>query len=259
MATESTRFGFFRAVHSKKLARWSAYRRASIVGMSFVAFVVSALVVVPAAAAPPPGAGVPIRLTEVHDGPGGGLTAGSIQVGDYFGSSVSSNVGDIDGDGIRDVVVGAPLDDTGAADSGAVYVIFLNAAGTVKSQQKIANGVGGLAAGTNAVFDHFGNAVTGLGDIDGDGVPDIAVSAELQDSIPLPDLYGDNGSVRVLRLTAAGTVKAGGTTLLRQGLNGVLWYCHGRPPAPDFRHIAGPAAQLAGRHRPVRRRGDRTG
>ena len=221
MATESTRFGFFRAVHSKKLARWSAYRRASIVGMSFVAFVVSALVVVPAAAAPPPGAGVPIRLTEVHDGPGGGLTAGSIQVGDYFGSSVSSNVGDIDGDGIRDVVVGAPLDDTGAADSGAVYVIFLNAAGTVKSQQKIANGVGGLAAGTNAVFDHFGNAVTGLGDIDGDGVPDIAVSAELQDSIPLPDLYGDNGSVRVLRLTAAGTVKAGGTTLLRQGLNGV--------------------------------------
>ena len=58
---------------------------------------------------------------------------------DWFGIEVE-NAGDLDGDGINDLMVGASQDDNGAssnADYGAVYVIFLNSNGTVKNFRKI--------------------------------------------------------------------------------------------------------------------------
>ena len=57
--------------------------------------------------------------------------------GDPFGVSVSS-LGDLDGDGVTDLAVGAIGDDTGGTDRGALHVLLLNADGTVKSAQKIA-------------------------------------------------------------------------------------------------------------------------
>ena len=59
-----------------------------------------------------------------------------------FGSSLAS-LGDLDGDGVTDLAVGANYDDTGGGDRGAVHVLFLNSDGTVKASQKIANGTGG--------------------------------------------------------------------------------------------------------------------
>ncbi len=56
---------------------------------------------------------------------------------DEFGRSVTAP-GDLDGDGVTDIAVGAPLDDTGGSNRGAVHVLFLNSDGTVKSSQKIA-------------------------------------------------------------------------------------------------------------------------
>ena len=46
-----------------------------------------------------------------------------------------------------------------------------------KKIQKISNGVGGLAASTLGANDGFGQSANGIGDIDGDGIPDIAVGA----------------------------------------------------------------------------------
>ena len=40
---------------------------------------------------------------------------------------------DTDGDGVADLAVGSYRDNTGASDAGAVYVLLLNATGTVKS------------------------------------------------------------------------------------------------------------------------------
>ncbi|MEZ5225099.1 MAG: hypothetical protein R2710_00080, partial [Acidimicrobiales bacterium] len=74
----------------------------------------------------------------------GGLGA-ALAVDDNFGRSLAS-VGDIDGDGVGDLVVGKARDDDGGNDRGAVYVLFLNADGTVKSEQKISDLVGGLMA-----------------------------------------------------------------------------------------------------------------
>ena len=51
---------------------------------------------------------------------------------DYFGTSIA-NIGDLNGDGINDVAVGAYSDDTGGSNRGAVHILFMNVDGTVKS------------------------------------------------------------------------------------------------------------------------------
>ncbi|MFK7918022.1 MAG: LamG-like jellyroll fold domain-containing protein [Ilumatobacter sp.] len=130
----------------------------------------------------------------------GGLST-TLGGADRFGSSVGS-IGDLDGDGIPDVAVGAVWDDDGVTDAGAVYVLFLNADGTVKAEQKMSNTAGGLSP-VLAAFDYFGSAVSGIGDIDGDGVPDIGVGAYTSD-----DGASAAGSAYVLLMNSNGTVKA---------------------------------------------------
>ena len=68
-----------------------------------------------------------------------------------------SSLGDLDGDGVIDLAVGAFQDDTGGTSRGAVHVLFLNSNGTVKSSQKIASGIGG--GPTLANDDLFGRSV----------------------------------------------------------------------------------------------------
>jgi hypothetical protein len=101
----------------------------------------------------------------------------------------------LDGDGVTDLVIGAPLDDTGRIDRGALYVLLLNTSGMVKSSTKIASGTGGDS--TLASYGEFGGSLASLGDLDGDGVTDLAVGAPLDDTGGL-----DRGAVHVLFLKA---------------------------------------------------------
>ena len=130
----------------------------------------------------------------------GGFT-GTLDDGDVFGDSVAS-LGDLDGDGVGDLAVGAPSDDDGGSEHGAVWILFLHTDGTVKSRQKISDTEGGFT-GTLDDLDGFGGSTASLGDLDGDGVGDLAVGASHDDD------GGDRrGAVWVLFLNKDGTVKS---------------------------------------------------
>ncbi|MBI4946282.1 MAG: FG-GAP repeat protein [Bacteroidetes bacterium] len=120
---------------------------------------------------------------------------------DMFGFSVD-NIGDLDNDGVVDMVAGACRDDDGGTDRGAVYILFMNADRTVKSCQKISSTQGGFT-GILSNGGLFGTAVSPLGDLDGDGVLDIAVGSEYDS-----DGGSWNGAVWIFFLNTNGTVKA---------------------------------------------------
>ena len=123
---------------------------------------------------------------------------------DYFGVSVTS-IGDLDNDNITDIVVGANYDDDGGANRGAVYVLFMNTNGTVKSSQKISNTTGNFNEPLDN-DDEFGISVASIGDLDNDNITDIVVGASYDD-----DGGGggsDRGAIYVLFMYQNGTVKS---------------------------------------------------
>ena len=140
----------------------------------------------------------------------GGMHA-DLASGDRFGRD-HDNVGDIDGDGISDLIFGARSDDDGATDAGAVYILFMNADGTVKANQKISATQGGFT-GTLTASNFFGYGVAGIGDYNGDNIPDVAVSAPAGGA---PVIY-------ILHLNTDGTVKSmvESAGVVSQGLSAV--------------------------------------
>src|SRR5690606_20060407 len=131
--------------------------------------------------------------------PDGGFTG--VPDADQFGASTAA-LGDLDGDGIADLAVGAPEDDDGSSNRGAVWILFLNADGTVKSHQKLSSSTLAELGEELGTGDRFGSALASLGDLDGDGVTDLAVGAPLDD-----DGGANRGAVYVLFLNADGTVQ----------------------------------------------------
>ena len=123
----------------------------------------------------------------------------SLTSGDQFGYSTAL-LGDVNGDGIQDIAVGAYSDDTGGFNRGAVHVLLMNANGTAGSTVKIAHNTNGGPSLSNS--DQFGDSVAGIGDIDGDGTPDMAVSAVYDNT------GGTNlGAVHILFMNQNGTVR----------------------------------------------------
>jgi len=114
----------------------------------------------------------------------------------------STSLGDLDGDGLDDVFVGAPRDDDGGWDRGAVWTLFLDANGSVIGHQKISEMHGGFT-GSLSDSDRFGWSVSCLGDQDGDGVVDVAVGAWRDD-----DGGDSRGAAWILFLDSDGTVKS---------------------------------------------------
>ena len=135
---------------------------------------------------------------QIADGVGG--FGGDLDSDDRFGSAIA-DVGDVNGDGIRDLAVGAPGDDDGSDNAGAVWILMMRTDGRVGSWQKISRDAGGFNGDLNA-NDHFGAAITGMGDLDNDGIPDLAIGA------PGSDEGGsDRGAVWIVFLDAAGRVR----------------------------------------------------
>lgn len=151
----------------------------------------------------------PDGFVKIEDGSGGFVA--NLNAGDRF-SRDHDQAGDINGDGIIDLVVGARSDDDGGTDAGAVYILFMNSDGTVQSNQKISMLDGGFSDPL-LPSNYFGYGVAGIGDYDGDGIPDIAVSAP----------NSANSAFYILHLNSDGTVKnfVKNSSIIAQGLSAI--------------------------------------
>jgi len=147
-----------------------------------------------------PEAGVVVGETKISLTEGG--FGGGLESQDRFGLGIAA-LGDLDGDGVPDLAVGAGGDDAGGSAAGAVWILFMNADGTVRAEQEISNTQGGLVGSPLQPAAIFGISVAGLGDLDGDGVPDLAVGAVGDD-----EAAPSAGAMWVLLLDNDGTVKS---------------------------------------------------
>lgn len=94
--------------------------------------------------------------------------------GDSAGESIAS-AGDINRDGRDDILIGAPFEDAAGVDAGAAYLVYGPSAGSANLSGATAK-ITGEAAGDNAGCD-----VSGVGDVDGDGIGDLLIGAYLAD------------------------------------------------------------------------------
>ncbi|XP_072179474.1 integrin alpha-9-like [Diadema setosum] len=90
---------------------------------------------------------------------------GGEQMNTYFGGAVEAF--DVDGDGLSDLLVGAPLYSI-KGDEGRVYV-YLNNGGTLELHQTL--------QGESYPGARFGHVVTSIGDLNKDGFTDVAIGA----------------------------------------------------------------------------------
>jgi Ca2+-binding RTX toxin-like protein len=94
---------------------------------------------------------------------------------EYAGFSVSST-GDINGDGLDDLIVGVPNESN---TGGASYVVFGKAdwTGTPALDVAALDGTNGFRLGGVALNDRAGASVSSAGDVNGDGLDDLIVGA----------------------------------------------------------------------------------
>lgn len=122
--------------------------------------------------------------------------------GDRAGWSVA-DAGDVNGDGLSDIVVGAPGNDTGGNDAGAAYVLHGDDGSAERGPDASLAEADAKVVGADA-DDAAGYSVDGAGDVNGDGYADVVVGA------PYSDAAGDDaGAAHVLH----GTDLSGETNL----------------------------------------------
>ena len=123
--------------------------------------------------------GTAVELSTVQAGTGGFVING-VAAGDRSGRSVS-DAGDVNGDGLDDLIIGAHLDDPNGSNSGASFVVFGKANGTAVELSAVEAGTGGFVINGVSSGDLSGYAVSGAGDVNGDGLDDLIVGAEGDD------------------------------------------------------------------------------
>jgi hypothetical protein len=164
--------------------------------------------------------GKPTELAAIAAGMGGGFAINGEVSLDFAGSAVGG-AGDVDGDGLSDIIVGSYGHDTAGDGAGRAYVVFGKADTAAVLLTDVAAGQGGAAFDGVAAYDRAAIAVAGAGDVNGDGFADVVIGA------PLADVGSeDSGSAYVvfggpgMKSGSLSEVAAGTTGLTLIGVQG---------------------------------------
>jgi hypothetical protein len=149
-----------------------------------------------------------------------GFVINGVAEGDLSGTSVSG-AGDVNGDGLDDLIIGASHDDPNGSNSGAGFVVFGKAGSEVVELSAI--GTGGFAINGISAGDATGSSVSGAGDVNGDGLDDVIIGAPFSGSDRALSgasfvVFGKAGT-DVVELS---DIKSGTLNLIDLNLNGLL-------------------------------------
>ena len=145
-----------------------------------------------------------------------GATFNGIEIADRTGRSVSG-AGDVNGDGLDDLLIGASRASAGGNDRGRSYLVY----GQPENANPLSGGLnlinlGGTLAG--ATFNGIGNgyesgwSVSGAGDINGDSLNDFLIAAPFAGSAKI-----DSGQTYLVYGRSAGSPLSGAFTLADVG------------------------------------------
>lgn len=153
-------------------------------------------------------AGVRFGAARVYSGASGAILhtfTGDSSLSE-FGAAVG-RAGDVNGDGVTDLIVGAPRSDAGGHDAGAVHVY------SGKDGALLFQFLGDVESG------NFGQAVCGIGDWTGDARAEIAVGAPRAgaDGRGLVQVFSGRDGVMMRSLPAPAEVAGFGTSVASAG------------------------------------------
>jgi uncharacterized protein (TIGR03437 family) len=119
------------------------------------------------------------------------LPLSALDAGDALGASLA--IGDVNNDGLGDLVIGAPNANSDLTDAGKVYIFYGKAAlaGTIDLAQQRPD----VTLLGEKAYDGFGASLA-IGDVTGDGKPDLLIGAPLADQLDRKD----GGKVYVIQM-----------------------------------------------------------